>query len=135
MDDIFTLQDKITEKIVSELSVTLTTDEQDRISEKGTESIPAYEAYLKGIEHYSRMTGDNLIKAIKYYREATKIDPSFSRAYSGLAAAYYMSTTFNYTWESEVKIMNDIRNFKTKARHYLNVAMENPTWEAASKEE
>ena len=129
MDDIFALQDKITKKIVSALFVTLTTDEQDRISGKGTDSIQAYEAYLKGFEHYSRMTGDNLIKAIKYYREATKIDPNFSRAYSGLATAYYMSTTFNYPWQSEAAIMSDVRNFKIKARHYLNIAKENPTWE------
>jgi TolB-like protein len=130
MDDIFELQDKITEKIVSALSVTLTSDEQDRITDKGTDSIPAYDTYLKGFEHYSRMTGDNLLKAIKYYREAVKIDPNFSRAYSGLAAAYYMSTSFNFPWESQIKIMWDIMTFKIKARHYLNLAMKNPTWEA-----
>jgi len=130
MDDIFELQDKITDKIVSALSVTLTSDEQDRITEKGTDSIPAYDAYLKGVEHYSRMTGDNLLKAIRYYREAVKIDPNFSRAYSGLAAAYYMSTSFNFPWESQIKIMWDIMNFRIKARHYLNRAMKNPTWEA-----
>ena len=130
MDDIFELQDKITEKIVSALSVTLTTDEQDRISDKGTNSIPAYEAYLKGFEHYSRMTGDNLIKAIKYYREATKIDPSFSRAYSGLAAAYYMSTSFNFPKEFEFVNLWEFITFRYKARHYLNLSMKNPTWEA-----
>jgi len=130
MDDIFELQDKITEKIVSALTVTLTPDEQNRISDKGTDSIPAYDAYLRGVEHYSRMTGDNLLQAIKYYREAVKIDPEFSRAYSGAAAAYYMTTTFNFPRESIIKIMWDIMTFRIKARHYLNLAMKNPTWEA-----
>jgi len=130
MDDIFELQDKITEKIISALTLTLTPDEQDRITDKGTDSIPAYDAYLRGVEHYSRMTGDNLLQAIKYYREAVKIDPEFSRAYSGAAAAYYMTTTFNFPRESIIKIMWDIMTFRIKARHYLNLAMKNPTWEA-----
>jgi TolB-like protein len=130
MDDIFDLQDKITHKIVSALSVTLTSDERDRITDKGTDSIPAYEAYLKGLEHYSRMTGDNLLKAIKYYREAVKIDPEFSRAYSGLATAYFMCASFNFPGQSKYQIVWDIMNFKIKARHYLNLAMKNPRWEA-----
>ena len=50
MDDIFDLQDKITGKIVSALAIKLTPDEKDKISEKGTDNLLAYDAYLKGFE-------------------------------------------------------------------------------------
>jgi len=130
MDDIFELQDKITEKIVSALAVKLTHDEQNRISDKGTENILAYDAYLKGFEHFSRMTGENLLESINYYRQAVKIDPNFSRAYSGLASAYFMITSFDFPKEFEFVNLWEFITFRYKARRYLNLAMKTPTWEA-----
>ncbi len=130
LDDIFMLQDQITTKIVTALSVKLTSNEQDRITNKGTDNILAYDVYLKGFEHYSRMTGENILKAINYYRQAAEIDPKFNRAYSGLAAAHYISISFNSSKEPERNNVWEIITVRNKARHYLNLAMKNPTWEA-----
>jgi len=68
MENVFELQDKITGKIVSALAVTLSTEEQGRIAEKGTDNIEAYEAFLKGREYYYRMTPEDIVKAIEYYK-------------------------------------------------------------------
>ncbi len=46
--DIFALQDKITQKIAASLAVKLTEEEQDRLTQKETKNMEAYEAYLKG---------------------------------------------------------------------------------------
>jgi TolB-like protein/class 3 adenylate cyclase len=99
MDDIFELQDKITGKIVSALAVTLTPDEQDRISDKGTDNILAYEAFLKGYEHYTKFTAENLLKSIEYYKQAIQIDPKFSRAYSAAALSYFMLGLYSFPKE------------------------------------
>ena len=46
MSDIFALGDNITRKIAASLAVKLTADEQDRLAQKDTDNIEAYEAYL-----------------------------------------------------------------------------------------
>ena len=51
INDIFALQDKITRKIAASLAVKLTKDDKDRLPQKGTNNIEAYEAYLKGSDH------------------------------------------------------------------------------------
>ena len=56
-NDIFALQNKITQKIATSLAVKLTDEEQDRLAEKGTNNIEAYEAFLKGsdLANYLKM--------------------------------------------------------------------------------
>ena len=56
LDDVFELQDKVTQKIVNGLSVQLTGAERRHILRRKTDNILAYDAYLKGSEYYSRFT-------------------------------------------------------------------------------
>jgi len=48
MNDIFTLQDNITSKIAASLAVKLTEDDKNRLLQKGTVNMEAYEAYMIG---------------------------------------------------------------------------------------
>jgi TolB-like protein len=59
IDDIFSLQDKITQKIVSALAIKLTSGEQENIASKGTDNIEAYDTFLKGWQHYLRGTPED----------------------------------------------------------------------------
>jgi TolB-like protein len=52
MSDIFTLQDKITSKIISALALKLTASQQKAITDKGTNNLQAYDEYLKGWQGY-----------------------------------------------------------------------------------
>jgi len=88
MDDILELQDEITGKIVSALSIKLSADEETTLTEKGTHSIPAHDAYMKGMAHLRLYTPDDLVKAIKYFEEAVEIDPNYGQGYTALADAY-----------------------------------------------
>jgi adenylate cyclase len=129
MDDIFKLQDKITDKIVSALAIKLTEDEQDKISDKGTDNILAYEAFLKGYEHFAKFTAENIQKAIEYYKQAIQLDPKFSRAYSALAHGYW-----NLTFMSFPKELGhsppETATLKFKARQNLDLSMQNPTFDS-----
>jgi TolB-like protein len=64
IDDIFSLQDKITQKIVSALAIKLTSGEQENIASKGTDNIEAYDTFLKGWQHYLRGTPEDFAQAI-----------------------------------------------------------------------
>jgi TolB-like protein len=89
---IFALQDQITQKIVSALTVKLTGSEKQIIAEKGTNNVEAYEEFLRGCLHYRRMTPDDLAKAVRSFKKAIELDPNYGRAYAALALAYRTGT-------------------------------------------
>jgi adenylate cyclase len=125
MDNIFELQDEITGKIVAALMVKLSPSEQVNIIEKGTESIEAYDAYLKGESHRRSFTPDDYVKAVKYYKKAIQLDPNFSEAYASLAYTYW------WTWAGGKdfwdKLNTEYIDTRLLARHYLKKAMRHPT--------
>jgi TolB-like protein/Tfp pilus assembly protein PilF len=118
MDDIFTLQDRITNKIVTALAVKLTPNEKDLISRKGTDCIEAYDAFLKGEGHFLRWTREDTRKAVPYLKEAIELDPNYGRAYATLGLLYWNAPQ---TW-SGVQWPKG----KLLARSCLNSAMKNP---------
>jgi adenylate cyclase len=88
MDEIFSLQDKITQKIVEALAVNLTIDEREAIPKRETDNLEAYLTFLKGWQSYRRFTPTEISKAITFFEKATILDPNFSRAYASLARIY-----------------------------------------------
>ncbi len=92
MRDVFALQDQITEKIVSALAVKLNRSEKEWMTQKGTENVAAYDAFLRGYLHYLRFTPDDSAKAAASLNRAIELDPNYKRAYAGLAAVYYSAS-------------------------------------------
>jgi TolB-like protein/class 3 adenylate cyclase len=62
MRNVFSLQDEITAKIVTALAVQLTVNEEAEQTQRQTNDPQAYEAFLKGWEHYRRDTTDSSTK-------------------------------------------------------------------------
>ncbi|MEE8383099.1 MAG: adenylate/guanylate cyclase domain-containing protein [Thermodesulfobacteriota bacterium] len=89
LEDIFALQDEVTEKIVAALSVKLTEDEQKRLLRKYTDDMKAYDYYLRGLEYYYRMTGEANIQARQMLERAVDSDPEFAAAYAYLGLTHW----------------------------------------------
>ncbi len=123
MKNVFALQDKITQKIVAALEVTLTADEKKQAASQETSNPIAYEAFLKGWAHYRRQTPQDFVKAIHYLDEAVERDPNYSRAYAALAAVYWESG--RSLWGNHLD-MSEFEAMK-KADIYLVKAMQDPT--------
>jgi TolB-like protein/class 3 adenylate cyclase len=89
LDDLFVIQDEVTKKIAGTLAPSmggvLTRAGRESARRKPPESLQAYENYLLGIEHKHRFTPEDNKKAQELLTKATKIDPTFARAYVGLA--------------------------------------------------
>jgi len=94
MKDVFALQDRITEKIVTALAVKLAAGEKEMVSQKGTDNVAAYDAFLRGWMHYLRFTPEDSAKAAASLKKAIELDPNYNRAYGGLAAVYYDAAAF-----------------------------------------
>lgn len=84
--EILPLQDAISQKLVSALERRGNDDDSTRI----TTSNEAYEAYLKGRYFWNQRTPSAYLKAIEYFEEATRLDPNFALAFSGMADTYVL---------------------------------------------
>lgn len=83
--EVFALQDEITEKIVSALSIQLSGDEQRQLANNATNSFEAYDHFLQGQILGARFTKESSFEAAQIYRKAIELDPNFARAYGALA--------------------------------------------------
>jgi TolB-like protein len=119
MDNIFSLQDKIIQKIVSALSIKLTASEQEQVTHKETDNTEAYDAFLKGRGHHIRWNPDDIRKAVLDYEKAIKLAPNFGTVYAQLANIYL--------WEAASWLGLPYQEGKVKGLKYLEMAMENPT--------
>jgi eukaryotic-like serine/threonine-protein kinase len=88
MRDIFEVQEEIASEISSKLQLKLSADEKKRIRKRPTDDASAYKLYLKGRYCWHKRSEDQIKTAITHFQEAIHIDPSYARAYSGLADCY-----------------------------------------------
>lgn len=86
--DIFKIQDEVAQKIVQSLSLTLTNEEKQRIARRYTNSLQAYDYFLRGQSQINMRTAEDNLAARELYNKAINLDPNFGRAYSGLALTY-----------------------------------------------
>ncbi|MDH5584899.1 MAG: tetratricopeptide repeat protein, partial [Gammaproteobacteria bacterium] len=87
-DNIFEIQEEISLEIANALHAALSPDEQKRISDRPTDSIAAYEAYLLGRQRLATRNTDDVTESIGYFRIAVKEDDNFADAYGSMAEAY-----------------------------------------------
>jgi len=85
LDDIFELQDQIAESVVGAIAPQLERAEIERAKRKPTDSLGAYDYYLRGMAKLHSGTRDALEQALPLYYKAIELDPEFASAY-GMAA-------------------------------------------------
>ena len=90
--EIFALEDEIARSSLNELAARSSRETDRRLSKRSTDNIDAYHFYLRGAFHAGTFTKEGLDRAVGYYREALKLDPTYARAYAGLAHAYFWYT-------------------------------------------
>lgn len=88
MKHILTLYGDVAVGIAHELDIELT-DDQRFMFASNKEVIPqAYEAYIKGMSYWHKLTKNDLDQALRYFELAIGIDPSYAPAYAGLAMVW-----------------------------------------------
>jgi TolB-like protein/Flp pilus assembly protein TadD len=93
LEDIFTIQDEISQAVADVLGVALGVG--DRARQLGmTRNVAAYDEYLLGQALARETQPDTLSRAIEHFERAVALDPSFSLAWLGLSEAYYYGTVF-----------------------------------------
>ncbi len=85
LEDIFDLQDQVTASVVAAIAPKLEPAEIARASGKPTQSLDAYDCYLRGIANLHRGAAESSNDALQLFHRAIELDPDFSSAY-GMAA-------------------------------------------------
>src|SRR5437763_4754275 len=86
LNDVFGVEAEVASAIAEELKAKLTGTEQKAVTDKPTQNIAAYDAYLRGLslEHNEYSYGAYLQVATDY-AEAVRLDPKFALAWARLA--------------------------------------------------
>jgi len=102
LEDIFAIQTDVAERIVEALKMRLTSREKARIAERPTESVEAYEWYLKGRYFLPKRTEVALRQAIEQFQKAVEADPSFAQAWAGMADGYALLPSYSEASAAEM---------------------------------
>ena len=95
--DLFEVQDDITRRVVTELEVRLLHGEQARVWRRGTTSVEAYDAMLRGLVAAHETTADANAAARRFYEQAVALDPAFAQAWVFLAWTHWFDAWLGWT--------------------------------------
>lgn len=88
MNNLVSLQSDIAKDVSSKLKTKLSGADEQQVAKTYTENPEAYQLYLKGLYHWNKRTPDDLKQSILLFQQAIEKDPSYAKAYGGLAMAY-----------------------------------------------
>jgi DNA-binding winged helix-turn-helix (wHTH) protein/TolB-like protein/Tfp pilus assembly protein PilF len=89
--EILGVQNEIAERIAVRLQSAVSPADRDRLRRRDTPSGEAYELFLQARERWQRRSPEMVKQAIALYEKAIAIDPTFVRAYAGLADCYNLA--------------------------------------------
>jgi len=78
LEDVFGLQDQITESVVGQIAPELERAEIDRAKRKPTERLDAYDYFLRGMANFHQQTNETNSEALRLFYKAIELDPDFA---------------------------------------------------------
>jgi len=85
---ILALQSDIARGVAGSLALTLLPTQQHRLADSRPVDPEAYEAYLKGMQHFYRLTPQEMDTAQQYFELALRTDPNYAVAHAGIAEVW-----------------------------------------------
>jgi adenylate cyclase len=113
VNDIFALQDEVTQRIVSAMAVKLTEAEKRRLGRPPTGNPEAYDLVLRGHEERRLTTRDGNAEARRLFVKALDLDPNYAGAYLGMAWTHLQS--WQFMWSTDREGLERARELAEKA--------------------
>ena len=101
--DLMWLESQIAQRVAAALDVPMSGRERAALARQMTESLDAYQWFLRGRLHFERRTSRDLRDAVAAFERATASDPSYALAYAWLANTYTPLSYLGFAppWETE----------------------------------
>ncbi len=105
VEDLFAVQDEVTQRIIATIAPTLEATERKRVrGADRTDNMQAYDLALRAREFWFRFTAEDNLEARRLYERAIELDPDFARAYAGLAWTYLTERDEGWTEDPEAAL-------------------------------
>src|ERR1019366_8617258 len=86
--NVLALESEVAEAIASEIQVSITAQDRERLRPRRPPKPEALDAYLRGRYLWNSRTEEGLRQAAEYFQQAIAADPTYAPAYTGLADSY-----------------------------------------------
>jgi adenylate cyclase len=100
LEDVFDLQDRVTISVIAAILPQVERAEIDRAQRKPTESLRAYDYYLRALAASYRYSREANLEVMELSRAANQLDPDFALSYA--LAAFSLSSRKAFGWSSDM---------------------------------
>ena len=104
IEDVFELQDQVTASVVGAIAPRLEQAEIERARRKPTESLDAYDLFLRGCANVYKWTREGNEEALRLFYQAVERDPNFSAAYAAAASCFTRRKAFGWVIDQEQEV-------------------------------
>ena len=104
IDDIFALQDEITERIAATVEPELERAERQRSISKQPSSLQAWDFYLRGISFLHEFSKDATQRARDMFEQAIALDSTYVSGYTGIAYSHFRDALLGFSDDQEQSI-------------------------------
>jgi TolB-like protein/class 3 adenylate cyclase len=104
IEDVFALQDQVTASVVGAIAPRLEQAEIERARRKPTESLDAYDLFLRGLAKTYKWTREANEEALRLYYKAIELDTDFSTAYAAAGGCLCMRKGSGWVIDREKEI-------------------------------
>jgi adenylate cyclase len=122
LDDIFELQDEVASRVAAAIEPKLRQSEIERARRKPTESLDAWDLYLRALGRFHKFTEEDLRGAVTLLRQALAIDPSYAPAAAMIAFCRVFQRIQDWGPVAEAEVAEGAR----LARQAIEVGRDDP---------
>ena len=94
--DVLSMYNEVVKDITGQIDAKLTKAEATHLDQTYEVVPDAYEAYLKGMFEWEKLSAVSLEKSLQYFSESTQIDQKFAPAYNGMAGVWLGKAQMGY---------------------------------------
>ena len=123
LEDIFDLQDRVTGSVIGAIYPQVERAEIERAQSKPTESLKAYDYYLRALAKFYKYTSETCIEALKLTQIANDLDPEFALGYA--LGADCLNQRKVYGWSTDVA--REIVEAHELARKAIELGKDDPS--------
>ena len=88
LDNVYGIYSDVAKAVAGKINITLSPEEKKSLSAETVVNPAAYEAYLKGMWYWGRLSRKDIETAMEYFELAKKIDPDYALAYVGISVTW-----------------------------------------------
>ena len=97
LKDVFSVQSEVARQVAKAMAVTLKANENERLFQKYTTSIDAYDVFLQARRTVDAPSRDNILRGEKLFSRVIELDPNFAGGFAGLSFNLSVQVRFQFS--------------------------------------